>query len=324
MAAMDTSPSTHVLFLDMAGIDRLDGVVQRVVEADKHPLNPVLPLGDLHEWDSMRASPWASRTVLYDGEDRVFKAWYYGNDGDTGGAHTTGYAISEDGARWEKPALGLHEHRGRTDNNICVLGMGAVIKDEAEEDPARRYKMLMKGSGSTRMAYASDGIHWDLDTELDMNTMLDPASLGLKGRFQSPCAFLRDEQATDPARRYQCFWMTVHPTRKPALEGKEWVRTKSMAFGPDELHWTGSEANPVLSPETGPEQEDHLLMVIPWRGYYIMLYEYGWYAMNDVAGPYGTYCADIRLAVSRDGDHYTRVLPHQKVIGRGRSAEWSR
>ncbi len=70
------------------------------------------------------------------------------------------------------------------------------------------------------------------------------------------------------------------------------------------------------------EVEDHLLGVIPYRGYYVMLYEYGWYSMSGTAGPYGSYCADVRLAVSRDGEHYTRVLPDQKVISRGRFGEW--
>ena len=39
-------------------------------------------------------------------------------------------------------------------------------------------------------------------------------------------------------------------------------------------------------------------------------------------GNFGSYCADIRLAVSRDGEHFKRIQPHQKVIGRGRRGEW--
>ena len=305
----------------MAEIAETRGVRQSIVEAQKHPLNPVLRLGDIHEWDSMRASPWASRTVVYDEEDSLFKAWYYGSDGQPG-PHRTGYATSGDGARWEKPALGLYEYNGSKENNISALGMGSVIKDPSEKDDSRRYKMIMKGSGAVRMGYSPDGIHWDTDTRLDMNAMLDARSLGLKGKFQSICTFVRDPQTDDPQRRYQLFWMTVHPTAKPGFEDKEWVRTKSMAFGPDELHWTGSEANPVLTPEGSKEVEDHLLGVIPYRGYYVMLYEYGWYSMSGTAGPYGSYCADVRLAVSRDGEHYTRVLPDQKVISRGRFGEW--
>jgi hypothetical protein len=64
----------------MKEVKELDGVVQSVVEAKKHPTNPVLPLGKLNEFDSMRASPWAGRTVLYDNEEKLFKAWYSGLD----------------------------------------------------------------------------------------------------------------------------------------------------------------------------------------------------------------------------------------------------
>ena len=97
---------TYILFFDMAEIAETRGVRQSIVEAQKHPLNPVLRLGDIHEWDSMRASPWASRTVVYRrGGQPHFKAWYYGSDGQPG-PHRTGYATSGDGARWEKPATG--------------------------------------------------------------------------------------------------------------------------------------------------------------------------------------------------------------------------
>jgi len=317
-----TDAGTHVLFLDMKEVKELNGVIQSVVEAKKHPLNPVLPLGKLNEFDSMRASPWAGRTVIYDREERLFKAWYSGMDFRGGEGHQMGYAISEDGVRWEKPRVGIYEYNGNKDNNIFLQGLGCVIKDPTETNPAKRYKGLFKlGSPNTRMAYSADGVHWDTSTALDMNAMIDKKSLGWKGRFQTPCTFLVDEYGVDPKKKYQIFYMTVHKVNKPGFEDKEWVRTKSMAYGPDELHWTGSAANPVLTPADGPEIEDHLLMVFPHRGYYIMLYEFGWYSGNDT-GPYGNYCADVRLAVSRDGERYTRILPHQKVIPRGRQGEW--
>ena len=173
---------TYILFFDMAEIAETRGVRQSIVEAQKHPLNPVLRLGDIHEWDSMRASPWASRTVVYDEEDSLFKAWYYGSDGQPG-PHRTGYATSGDGARWEKPALGLYEYNGSKENNISALGMGSVIKvDPSEKDDSRRYKMIMKGSGAVRMGYSPDGIHWDTDTRLDMNAMLDDSMPLSSGR----------------------------------------------------------------------------------------------------------------------------------------------
>ena len=72
--------------------------------------------------------------------------------------HSLGmYAESTDGLTWEKPNLGLYEHRGTRDNNIFLTGEAAsrqfdgcvtnwdghtIVRDEAEEDPERRYKMV--------------------------------------------------------------------------------------------------------------------------------------------------------------------------------------
>ena len=58
----------RVLFLDLADVQSRHNVVHTVCQADKHPNNPVLPLGDAHDWDGLQARPWESRTILYDEE----------------------------------------------------------------------------------------------------------------------------------------------------------------------------------------------------------------------------------------------------------------
>ena len=94
---LQARPGNRILFLDLEEMEELEGVVQRVTEAEKHPLNPVLPLGDLGEWDSTQARPWESRTVLYDPEDGLFKCWYAGADLTPERWWRGGYAISEGG-----------------------------------------------------------------------------------------------------------------------------------------------------------------------------------------------------------------------------------
>ena len=76
---MHTDSGTKIVFLDLEDIQDLHGIVQSVCEAVKHPDNPLLPLGDLHEWDSLRAVPWEG-TVIYDEEERLFKCWYGATD----------------------------------------------------------------------------------------------------------------------------------------------------------------------------------------------------------------------------------------------------
>ena len=52
-----------------------------------------------------------------------------------------------------------------------------------------------------------------------------------------------------------------------------------------------------------------------------MAYEFGWYVPNGL-GVFGQYAADLRLAVSPDGEHFTRVCPTDKLIPRGARGAW--
>ena len=121
---MDTKAGNRDGFLLMSGIESTYHLVQRVCTAEKHPNNPVLPLGDPHEWYASQARPWPSPTVIWDEDERVFKAWYSGSDIAPEKWTAMGYATSADGVTWEKPQLGLHEFRGSRANNIVVMGHG--------------------------------------------------------------------------------------------------------------------------------------------------------------------------------------------------------
>ena len=52
------------------------------------------------------------------------------------------FANSTDGRAWTKPALDRVEYNGSTANNIVAPFVGGVLLDEAESDPARRWKMF--------------------------------------------------------------------------------------------------------------------------------------------------------------------------------------
>ena len=122
-----------------------------------------------------------------------------------------GYATSTDGVTWEKPRLGLHEFRGCRDNNIVVMGYGPVIKDAAEPDPARRYKMILRGprprtdgavataagpGRGVRLNYSPDGIHWTEGPGLRQPDWRD-RSLA----YGDPGALIRDDQEPDHGKR---------------------------------------------------------------------------------------------------------------------------
>ena len=318
-------PDTPLLFFDLAEIAEFSNVHRVVVPADKHRGNPILPRGDVGEWDSRRAGPWASRSVIYDHDERLFKMWYSGYPTAAGRAATrpqrTGYAVSDDGLIWEKPRLGLFEFDGdgrandSRANNICVENIGSVIKDEAEADPERRYKLFCKKPAgipdAMGVAYSADGIRWGTPVAIPVDIW--------GGRRYDTVAFIRDDQDPDESRRYKLLWQELTESSKPG--GPPRVRDKHLAFGGTELEWRPSRYNPIIDPNDGREQEIHFLAYVPYRGQYLLLYEFGWYH-PDGTGRYGRYAADIRIAHSRDGERFTRIRDDQQLIRRGALGDW--
>jgi hypothetical protein len=232
-----------------------------------------------------------------------------------------GYATSKDGVRWRKPSLGLFDYKGSTDNNICLQAWGCVVKDPTEKDPARRYKMIVKGPGKptsyggtgyghVRLKYAADGIHWTDGPEISLPEW--------EGGNPDVVLFLRDDQEPDPARRFKYVWQTKAAANKP---GPETARVKHLAWSADGENWTANPDNPFLHPNDSTEQENHFLMILPYQGWWIMLYEYGWYLPTRGAFP-DCYYSDVRLAASRDGVHYTRIESYEKVIPLGPPGTW--
>ena len=202
---MSANPASHDGFLLMDRLESRHNVVRAVCQAEKHPLNPVLPLGDIQEWDSTHCAPWSSQSVIYDEDDKLFKAWYAGSD--MGGASwwATGYAISEDGVNWHKPNLGMFEYKGSKDNNIVIEGRGPIIKDDAEPDPNKRYKGIKRlhsyvgepaySEHGARAIFSPDGINWTTGERILLPRW--------GGRPPDVGVLVRDDQDPDPSRRFQ-------------------------------------------------------------------------------------------------------------------------
>ena len=108
------------------------------------------------------------------------------------------YAESDDGILWTKPALGQVLFKGSRDNNALDLPHtlvcgAAVIRDEADPDPARRYKMVYEfwpdqseppiteyGSLPTiACAVSPDGLQWTV------------TAIPFVDQFVEHCSFIR-------------------------------------------------------------------------------------------------------------------------------------
>jgi hypothetical protein len=157
--------SRRELFVDRLLIDKMDGSELR--------LHAPQPVGTAVKFDQ----PWEGRfsayiTVLHDEKLKKYRMYYRGNAGFADGTagEVTCYAESDDGIRWEKPNLGLHEVNGTKDNNVILANQPpythnfAPFLDKRPGVPENeRYKTLagLGGKFGGLAAFVSgDGIHW--------------------------------------------------------------------------------------------------------------------------------------------------------------------
>jgi hypothetical protein len=146
-----------LLFADDSGVERRVSVT-RTVHVARTRTQPVLVADQ--PWEHLRVYMWG--TVHYDPAERRFAMWYMCRPPPPLGSTRTLYAVSEDGLRWTKPALGLVEFNGSKANNLLGPGGGslAVMYDPIDPDPARRYKRIAHRSGGYYTGSSPDGIRW--------------------------------------------------------------------------------------------------------------------------------------------------------------------
>ncbi len=133
--------------------------------------NPVLEPDESWEYTASGypyAAPF-SDGVWYDEKDKKFKMWYSTGGGDlnreTGRfSVVTAFATSDDGIKWEKPALDVVPGTNIVD--IRIRDSNTVWLDKNEKDPTRRYKLFNvenewpDGRWRLVLKYSPDGIHW--------------------------------------------------------------------------------------------------------------------------------------------------------------------
>ncbi len=132
-------------------------------QARKHPANPLVKAD--RPWEGWMIEIYG--TVLFDEEEQIFKMWYMAYETEWFPNFVTLYATSRDGVHWEKPLVGTVKTPGLDKHNAVLDACmeASVMKDNADPDPARRYKMVAwdhrpKPIGGPHALVSPDGLNW--------------------------------------------------------------------------------------------------------------------------------------------------------------------
>ncbi|MHB9106568.1 MAG: hypothetical protein ACYDCO_05870 [Armatimonadota bacterium] len=314
---------TQLLLDDLMVEDRFN--LERVVHFPvKYDRNPIL----------VRDKPWEGTlvshpSVIWDEECGKFRMWYlcfnvsnyYGTEG--GAVYYTAYAESDDGFHWEKPLLDLCPLGEHARTNIVYLGnmpdakgkrmfsQGQVFKDDADLDPARRYKMVgLDGRPHPRfpddintepsLLVSPDGLHWTLTGD---RPMLDHHS------------DTRNHLVHDPRRGRWLLY--VRPT----------IYASGQDMGPDRRHHrrricvmtsadlvTWSYPRVILYPDERDLPDYDNCTVFRYGSHFLMFYA--------VMDGDGLARFETRIASSGDGIHWERVHSRETFLGLGPQGAW--
>ncbi|MSU23273.1 MAG: hypothetical protein EXS32_05545 [Opitutus sp.] len=304
----------------------------------RHPANPLVVGPQLRNqvgYCSLYRDPATGRCQM----------WYQ-----LGGAGcVVAYAESDDGLKWNEPALGLIARKGNPAPNIVLespdhYGASVVVDPPGAGDPARRYKMVYLSlpefagpfahptdhrgpNGGMFVAFSPDGVHWTKHPSL--------ALLGSYGRTQDPP--LVGEQypwgalnsvgdvldvTFDSLRRaylvYSKGWID-------APDGKIWwkraiMRTESTDF----IHWSAPQLMMAPDEHDGvePGKYGSTRNGVQLHGAPVFIDHGVYFALLQVAD-YETHgLQPIELAVSHDGIAWTRPFRGTPFIPVGEASQF--
>jgi hypothetical protein len=308
------------LFIDQVLVRSADGIAFTLHPAQKHPRNPLVKADQ--PWEGWRLEIYGS--VLYDEDEGLFKMWYIGEAPDYFPNYATLYATSKDGVTWDKPLTGTipcakaPKHNAVAD--ACLLA--SVIKDAADPDPARRYKMIYWNQAlhGYHTMISPDGLHWTQFSSEPICPSGDVITGYYDAARQLYVAFPK-MGATVMGHNRRCFWLIT------SKDFVTWTKPE-LVFAPDLRDDAGSlarieEVRPVLDvPDDtalmrtefygiGAYQAESCTIAFPWVFTVNNNARYG-----NQEGP-----GELQLAVSRDLVNWERPF-RIPCVPRGGIGEW--
>jgi hypothetical protein len=238
------------LFIDDSAIAEKSNLKRTYHPFKKYAANPVLVADQ--PWEGDIAYVYGSILPTEDGTG--YRVWYHAYH-DSEKAYRNLYATSRDGIKWEKPSLGLAEHKGSRKNNLLPCRtheehLPQVIHTPWEKDPAKRYKQIVYEYGRTPPhynvsgfygAYSPDGIHWTNASNPPTPVLKDPGDVGNFVWDPHADRYLGYPKKFTEVRGFRRRCVGVSATE----DFKQWPKSR-LIMVPDEIddHWvTGDVAH---------------------------------------------------------------------------------
>ncbi len=312
-------PHTQSLKLEMRQPERFEG-------------NPVVRRGEPGTVDAHGVQFYGSIIK----EEGKYRMWYVAFDDQVEHAVKSerwraAYAESTDGVTWVKPELGLVAFRGSKKNNLVDVG-GAwgfvnlkVIKDEADPDASRRYKMVthvyfrhQTRLGTLLPFVSADGLTWKPVKEVKpVKGELRKQDLLMPGFHLEPACglyqwdgqyILTAQNAMPHTHHYQGRVVRLHRS----ADFVNWSSTSTLAF-------VRSAQHAYLGAGKSREGEQNHEGIAVWPRGNVLLGVYGrWHgaaAWKDVS-------VDLGLVMSNDGHTFREPKHEWTMLERGKDGEW--
>ncbi len=231
------------------------------------------------------------------------------------------YAESDDGIAWRKPALGQVLFKGSRSNNALdlphtVVSGAAVIRDDSDPDPARRYKMVYQffpdqtepaipeygSSPSVACAVSPDGLRWTV------------TAIPFVNQFVEHCSFIR--HAGQYILHSQVFpgsgWSGAY-TEGGAAGGRTGAAHLTHDFDrwPDLWAWAFAlpePRDPALRGASHLYDQDHLGIGAASLGS-VCVGVYGLWHNQPFGEDFRKISCDLGLVISNDGIHFREPAP---------------
>lgn len=347
LGSTPTTVDEAVLFsFDDVSIPYTANLYLTMTEPERHPNNPLIPIGQPGEPDEWSVQCYGS-VIKQDGK---YKLWYIALDEECLKVMGTGkhvdyrgarvaYAESDDGVTWTKPKLGLVDYHGSKANNLVLMdppqahGLDVLVLYEPDDpDPARRYKMMLHmgarfddiPAGAPIPFFSADGLRWKvangaklLDyTVASDETAIPPEHFEMGGLYKWNGMYHLNGQQVTPF-----MWLSDGAdcgrilTTFRSSDFVNWSETKTLSFV--------RNGNQPLKPPASLNDGEQVHQNSVWNRGNVLIATHGlWHGGDPGSAAWDDVTVDLGLTVSNDGLRFREPIADHVFISRGEDGQW--